>query len=189
MRRRLTAVAVAALVAVFGFTVYAEAGLRVTAQHRYMQCKRKFKAQHARPCGRNIVALGWKEKGKPARTPNRWQVARWSRALHRLVYPRRYLLTRGVPPRTPPTYGAATPSYAPTGLAACIVAHESGGNPQAVNGQYHGIAQWSHEAWMRHGGGKYASDPLGASKQQQLIVLSDGISRYGCRDWCPYDGC
>lgn len=178
----------AVVLAMTGFASSTNAGLRHTALHRYHWCQHKFALQHGRPCGRNIVLNGWKLKGRQPRPASRKQVAVWSRRLHSLTHPPAYLSTHGVPPRQPPG-GAQSTAYAPTGRAACIVAHESGGNPRAVNGQYRGIAQWSPEAWARHGGRQYASEPTSATKQQQLTVLSNGLTHYGCRDWCPYDGC
>lgn len=74
-------------------------------------------------------------------------------------------------------------------LARCIIRSESGGNPLAQNGQYKGIAQWSPEAWRRHGGLRYASTPHGATYAEQVQVLKMGLARYGCRDWCPFDPC
>jgi hypothetical protein len=74
-------------------------------------------------------------------------------------------------------------------LARCIVHYESHGNPQARNGIYHGIAQWSPEAWHRHGGWRFARDPLWASYGQQWSVLISALRRFGCRDWCPFDPC
>ena len=74
-------------------------------------------------------------------------------------------------------------------LARCIVHYESRGNPHAQNGQYHGIAQWSPEAWRRHGGHRYARDPLYASWGQQWRILLRALRIYGCRDWCPFDPC
>jgi hypothetical protein len=75
------------------------------------------------------------------------------------------------------------------GLASCIVHYESGGNPRAVNGIYGGIAQWSPEAWSRMGGTRFASTPTNATYAQQVQVLMDGLARFGCRDWCPFDPC
>lgn len=134
--------------------------------------------------GRNICRYGLRSGKKPTVH----QKAKYVRALKRLNYSPQFLTVTAGPPIQPP---AATMSahLAPAGTAACIVQHESGGNPTAQNGQYTGIAQWSPEAWQRHGGTKYAATPTGATKQQQLIVLNQGLSRYGCRDWCPYDGC
>lgn len=123
------------------------------------------------------------------RPPTNHEKGSYLRQLKQLAAPPPPFLAKtvGPPPRRPA--GTQTARVAATGLASCIVAHESGGNAQAVNGQYGGIAQWSPEAWRRHGGTRYAASPLGATKQQQLLVLSQGLSRYGCRDWCPYDGC
>lgn len=91
-------------------------------------------------------------------------------------------------PRIPPA-GTMSATFRPSGLASCIVKHESGGNPLAQNGKYKGIAQWSPEAWSRMGGKRYASTPHGATYQEQLIILSEGLRRFGCSDWCPYDPC
>lgn len=81
-------------------------------------------------------------------------------------------------------------------LARCIVRKESttpryprGGDPRAVNGSHEGIAQWSPEAWGRHGGRRFAGRPLTASAGQQWQVLLSALRRFGCRDWCPFDGC
>lgn len=85
---------------------------------------------------------------------------------------------------TPMTYEAPS-----SGLASCIIQHESGGNPEAVNGQYEGIGQWSPNAWAQYGGTKYASSPTGASYSQQVAVLnSEGTA--GMEDQQgQYDGC
>lgn len=99
-----------------------------------------------------------------------------------------FLWKKATLPLRPPA-GVMSWTYIPTGVAACIVHNESRGNPQAQNGQYLGLAQWSPEAWGRMGGHRYASTPLGATEQQQLVVLSNGLTRYGCHDWCPFDGC
>jgi hypothetical protein len=117
------------------------------------------------------------------------RVHRYFETLRRLIHPIAYTtISSAGAPRVPPA-NTASPHYAPSGLASCIVAHESHGNPTATNGQYGGIAQWSAEAWARMGGTRYAPYPQAASYQDQLRVLSDGLSRFGCRDWCPYDGC
>lgn len=76
-----------------------------------------------------------------------------------------------------------------TPLMDCIMKHESTYNPLAQNGQYKGLAQWSPEAWARHGGLRYASTPHGASYWEQVQVLANGLRMYGCRDWCPFDPC
>lgn len=72
-------------------------------------------------------------------------------------------------------------------LARCIARVESTNNPQAANGIHTGLGQWSPEAWQRHGGLRFASTPRGATFDQQLIVIEQGLAKYGCRDWCPFD--
>jgi hypothetical protein len=76
-----------------------------------------------------------------------------------------------------------------TALMDCIMRHESTYNPLAQNGKYKGLAQWSPEAWARHGGLKYGPTPHDATYWEQVRVLSDGLRMYGCRDWCPFDPC
>lgn len=72
-------------------------------------------------------------------------------------------------------------------LADCIIRFESTYNPSAANGIYEGYAQWSPEAWRRMGGLRFASHPTAASPAEQKRVLMDGLARFGCRDWCPFD--
>jgi hypothetical protein len=128
------------------------------------------------------------KKCKKWPNPKRPKIHRYFEQLRKLAFPERYLVVKAGPPRQKPA-GTQSAHMAASGLASCIVQHESGGNPMAQNGQYKGIAQWSAEAWARHGGTQYAATPHGATKQQQLMVLSNGLSKFGCRDWCPYDGC
>ncbi len=80
----------------------------------------------------------------------------------------------------------ATPASA---LASCIIQHESGGNPQAVNGQYSGIGQWSPYAWSEDGGRRYASTPLGASYNEQVTVLMGEGAAGMQQQQGQYDGC
>ncbi len=74
-------------------------------------------------------------------------------------------------------------------LEACIISHESGGDPNAVNGIYEGIGQWEPSRWISDGGGRYSSTPLGASYSQQEIILR-GEGEAGMREQqAQYDGC
>jgi hypothetical protein len=187
---RKIAAPIAATIALAGVSVPAEAKAPKTMCQRASAVRHDVARLHGkRAPGRDICRWGVKTK-HGTHFPKLGQRARYLRALRVLVTPPKpaYLARIAVPPPQPPA-GTLTAGVAPTGQAACIVARESGGNPQATNGQYHGIAQWSHEAWIRHGGGRYASDPLGATKQQQLQVLGSALSRYGSGDWSPYDGC
>ena len=75
------------------------------------------------------------------------------------------------------------------GLAGCIIQHESGGDPQATNGQYEGLGQWSPAAWAQDGGTQYAPSPLGASAAQQEAVLSSEGAGGMQQQQGQYDGC
>ncbi len=77
----------------------------------------------------------------------------------------------------------------PSALESCIIQHESGGNPQAVSGQYEGIGQWEESRWLSDGGGQYASTPLGASYAQQEAVLRDEGEAGMAQQQGQYDGC
>ncbi|MET0604208.1 MAG: transglycosylase family protein [Baekduia sp.] len=147
--------------------------------------------------GRNIRRLGvryrWHSKDRQrahwaTRPARERELARSIRQLRLLLNPKPFLAVSAGSPFVPPA-GTATARYAPTGLAACIVHHESGGDPDAVNGSHTGIAQWDPHAWAKMGGLKFAPSPLGATYQEQLHVLSDGLARFGCVDWCPFDPC
>lgn len=111
------------------------------------------------------------------------------RSLRRLNAPALpYMAMSAGLPKHPPA-GTLSVSYQPVGLASCIVHAESGGNPRANNGSHFGIAQWSQEAWGRMGGRRFAWRADYATYQEQLQILSYGLSRWGCNDWCPYDPC
>lgn len=74
-------------------------------------------------------------------------------------------------------------------LEACIIQHESGGNPRAVNGIYTGIGQWEQSRWLSDGGGRYSSTPLGASYAEQESVLRGEGEAGMIQQQGIYDGC
>lgn len=78
---------------------------------------------------------------------------------------------------------------ASSGLEGCIIEHESGGNPQAANGQYEGLGQWSPAAWAEDGGTQYAPSPSGASAAQQEAVLNSEGAAGMQQQQGQYDGC
>ncbi len=190
--KRLTVV----LVTIFSLstlTVEVEAKQKQTLCIQAFTARTKVIAKHGkRAPGRNICRFGVREKVR-----HRWvtrdatvvEKGKYLRQLRNLIAPPPAYLFRGAGAPALPPAGTLSSHYAPSGVAACIVSRESGGNPQATNGQYGGIAQWSPEAWSRMGGTRYAGSPQGASYQQQLQVLSQGLARYGTGDWSPYDGC
>lgn len=80
-------------------------------------------------------------------------------------------------------------SVTPSSYERCIINAESGGRPNAVNGQYSGIGQWSVTQWQADGGGRYSSTPLGASySQQEIILRGEGRAGMGQQQG-RYDPC
>lgn len=76
-----------------------------------------------------------------------------------------------------------------SGLEACIIRKESGGDPQAVYLGHYGIGQWLISTWLEDGGGRYGASPLEASyAEQEKILRSEGEA--GMRNQqAQYDGC
>jgi len=183
-----------ALVAVSLFVpATASASTRGDLSHAAKELRHKVVMRHgAHSAGRDIVKYGVvfvaADHSEKTRRPKITELRRYKNQLAKLIRPRPYMQVGAGPPSQAPA-GTQSPAYTPTGLAACIVQTESGGNPQATNGQYHGIAQWDHATWIAHGGGKYANDPLGATKQQQLQVLSSALAAGHSGAWTPYDPC
>jgi LysM repeat protein len=70
----------------------------------------------------------------------------------------------------------------------CIIARESGGNPNIWNATGHwGLYQFSYSTWVAHGGIPADFGHAGIAEQNQIFfntVAADGYS-----DWAPYDGC
>lgn len=103
-----------------------------------------------------------------------------------------------------PASGTGSPATAPATTAtllstmpatvqatfACIVQHESSGNPEAYNpaSQAMGLLQFLESTWLGYGGAAYAPTPLAATPQQQMDV---GVLTYEQAGWSPWagDGC
>lgn len=90
----------------------------------------------------------------------------------------------------------ATPTVVPstsdlTSLEACIIQHESGGNPEAVSpsGTFEGLGQWEESTWIADGGAQYASTPLGASySEQEQVLANEGVEGQE-QQQAQWDGC
>ncbi|HUB41522.1 MAG TPA: LysM peptidoglycan-binding domain-containing protein [Streptosporangiaceae bacterium] len=79
----------------------------------------------------------------------------------------------------------ATPGGA---FGACVVAAESGGNPQIMNATGHyGLYQFSESTWIAYGGS--AADFGHASVAEQNQVFANALAAGGESNWAPYDGC
>lgn len=148
------------------------------------------KKHGTRAPGRNICRWGVKHSDGSVTKATYSQKKRYLNQLRTLAHPVPFLVVNATKPGQLPA-GTLSAHYTPTGQAACIVTRESHGDPNASNGTHFGIAQWSLQTWRAHGGPQMtgASDPRGASYQQQLMVLSHALATVGSGDWSPYDGC
>lgn len=90
------------------------------------------------------------------------------------------------------TVAVAQQSVSPgsySGVQACIIARESGGNAQVMNATGHyGLYQFSAGTWAAYGGNP--ADFGNASVAEQNQVFNTAMSTPGGIDnWAPYDGC
>jgi LysM repeat protein len=86
------------------------------------------------------------------------------------------------------TTSAATSSGGESSFQACVIARESGGNPQVMNGSGHyGLYQFSAGTWAAYGGNP--ADFGHASVAEQNQVFANAIAAGGQSNWAPYDGC
>jgi LysM repeat protein len=99
-----------------------------------------------------------------------------------------------VPPQVTagPAAGSVTtaaPTATPGGaFGACVIARESGGNPQIMNATGHyGLYQFSESTWIAYGGS--AADFGHASVAEQNRVFANALAAGGESNWAPYDGC
>jgi hypothetical protein len=91
----------------------------------------------------------------------------------------------------------ATRSYQPaaggtyhgsSSMQQCIIARESGGNSQVMNGSGHyGLYQFSSSTWAAHGGNPADFGHASIAEQNQVYYAT--VAANGYSDWAPYDGC
>jgi LysM repeat protein len=90
---------------------------------------------------------------------------------------------QSAPVQTVSTYSGSTGSF-----QACVIARESGGNPQVMNSSGHyGLYQFSASTWAAYGGN--SADFGNASVAEQNQVFANAIAAGGESNWAPYDGC
>jgi LysM repeat protein len=90
------------------------------------------------------------------------------------------------------TVPAASTSAAPvtsstSSFEQCVISRESGGDPEASNGGYWGLFQFSASTWAAYGGNP--ADFGGASAAEQEQVFDNAVARGGESNWAPFDGC
>lgn len=88
---------------------------------------------------------------------------------------------------TTSTGGAPTYSGS-TSMQQCIIARESGGNPNIWNATGHwGLYQFSASTWSAHGGDPSLFGHASIAYQNQIFFNTVAVDGYS--DWAPYDGC
>ena len=86
------------------------------------------------------------------------------------------------------TTTSSTVSAASGSFQACVIARESGGNPQVMNASGHyGLYQFSAGTWAAYGGNP--ADFGHASVAEQNQVFANAMAAGGESNWAPYDGC
>jgi hypothetical protein len=89
---------------------------------------------------------------------------------------------------SPATTTESTYSGSSGSFQACVIAAESGGNPQVMNSSGHyGLYQFSASTWAEYGGNP--ADFGHASVAEQNQVFANAIAAGGESNWAPYDGC
>ena len=84
----------------------------------------------------------------------------------------------------PASTGSGTTSF-----QECVIAAESGGNPQIMNSSGHyGLYQFSYSTWVAYGGSPAEFGHATVAEQNQ--VFENAMATPGGEDnWAPYDGC
>ena len=95
---------------------------------------------------------------------------------------------RPAAPAAAPTQTVSTDTGSTGSFQACVIAAESGGNPQVMNSSGHyGLYQFSASTWAEYGGNP--ADFGDASVAEQNQVFDNAIAAGGASNWSLYDGC
>src|ERR1700722_183969 len=83
---------------------------------------------------------------------------------------------------------SSTSSGSAGSFQACVIAAESGGNPNVMNASGHyGLYQLSASTWAEYGGNPGDFGTPTVPRQNQ--VFANAIAAGGESNWAPYDGC
>jgi nucleoid-associated protein YgaU len=94
---------------------------------------------------------------------------------------------QAAPTQAAPTQAAATYNGG-SGFQSCVIARESGGNSQVMNGSGHyGLYQFSASTWAAYGGSPSTFGNASVAEQNQ--VFNNAIAQGGQSNWSAYDGC
>jgi LysM repeat protein len=87
-----------------------------------------------------------------------------------------------------PTQAESTYTGSSGSFQACVIAAESGGNPQVMNASGHyGLYQFSASTWAEYGGNPAEFGDATVAEQNQ--VFDNAIAAGGASNWSLYDGC
>ena len=117
-------------------------------------------------------------------------VPRHAAPAHPLVQsaPARSAPHRSAPHRSTSVTAAWSGTYPGGAFGACVVARESGGNPQVMNASGHyGLYQFAYSTWVAYGGNPASFGHASVAEQNQ--VFANALARGGQNNWAPYDGC
>jgi LysM repeat protein len=91
--------------------------------------------------------------------------------------------------QAPVTHTAPAATYSGgSSFQQCVIARESGGNSQVMNGSGHyGLYQFSASTWAAYGGSPSSFGNASVAEQNQ--VFNNAIAAGGQSNWAPYDGC
>jgi hypothetical protein len=102
--------------------------------------------------------------------------------------------TREAPAAQPQQASYSAPSYSggsysgSGGMQSCIIARESGGSSQVMNGTGHyGLYQFAYGTWVANGGSPGSFGHASVAEQNQ--VFNNTVRSSGYSAWTPYDGC
>jgi LysM repeat protein len=94
-------------------------------------------------------------------------------------------VSQSSPVQTDGYYSGAYPGGA---FGSCVVARESGGDPQIWNASGHyGLYQFAYSTWVAYGG--VPSEFGDATVPEQNAVFATALAEGGEDNWAPYDGC
>jgi hypothetical protein len=89
---------------------------------------------------------------------------------------------------TPALSTTSSGPYPGGAFGACVVARESGGNPQVMSPSgYYGLYQFSASTWAEYGGNP--ADFGHATVAEQNQVFANALAAGGESNWSLYDGC
>jgi LysM repeat protein len=92
------------------------------------------------------------------------------------------------PAQAQPAQAQSASTGSTSSFQACVIARESGGNPQVMNASGHyGLYQFSASTWAAYGGNPADFGHASAAEQNQ--VFANAIAAGGESNWAPYDGC